>query len=129
MSQSFPLMHCIESILNIFICLHWILGYPRFAANGNPLFRRTSEVIPTAQTFSTVKFTIREDSKRSHPSWEDSDRIAPSLDAPHRDYGRRKKELEPIFSEDFPNIALLRQDMGKVGHETQIPQSTLYPSD
>jgi hypothetical protein len=34
--------------------------------------------------------------------------------------------VEAIFNEDFPNIELHLQDMGKVGHETQIPQSTLY---
>jgi hypothetical protein len=52
-------------------------------------------------------------------------RHQPKFGGPHRDYGRRKKDLEPILNEDFPNIELHLQDMGKVGHETQIPQSTL----
>jgi hypothetical protein len=45
---------------------------------------------------------------------------------PHRDYARRKKELDSIFDEDFPDIENDLQTLGKIGHETQIPQSTLY---
>jgi hypothetical protein len=44
---------------------------------------------------------------------------------PRRDYRRHRKELEPIFQCDFPNIAAGATDIGKTGHETKIPQMTL----
>jgi hypothetical protein len=46
--------------------------------------------------------------------------------APHRDYKRYHKELEPLFKCDFPDLDDGATNMGSIGHETKIPQATLY---
>jgi hypothetical protein len=50
----------------------------------------------------------------------------PRFGLPHRDYGRRRKEVEVIFRDDFPLLDAGLRNMGVIGHTTQIPQSTLY---
>jgi hypothetical protein len=45
---------------------------------------------------------------------------------PHRDYNRRRKELEPLFACDFPDVDDGATDMGAIGHQAKIPQTTLY---
>jgi hypothetical protein len=42
------------------------------------------------------------------------------------DYRRHRKELDPIFRCDFPDIEAGATDIGKIGHEIKIPQTTLY---
>jgi hypothetical protein len=49
-----------------------------------------------------------------------------SFGLPHRDYARRRKDLESLFTCDFPDLEDGATDMGSIGHETKIPQTTLY---
>jgi hypothetical protein len=43
---------------------------------------------------------------------------------PHRDYSLRRKDLEPSFKCDFPDIESGATDMGKIGSETRIPSGS-----
>jgi hypothetical protein len=45
---------------------------------------------------------------------------------PHRDYNRRRKDLEPIFKGDLADIESGAIDMDKILSETRILQRTLY---
>jgi hypothetical protein len=45
---------------------------------------------------------------------------------PHRDYKRYHKDLELLFTCDFPDVEDGAIDMGAIGHQTKIPQATLY---
>jgi hypothetical protein len=47
---------------------------------------------------------------------------------PHRDYGRRQRDLEHLFIEEFQDVSdpLKRTDLGSIGHATGMPTSTLY---
>jgi hypothetical protein len=48
---------------------------------------------------------------------------------PHRDYNRRRKDLETTFKYDFPDIESGGTDIGKMGSETRIPQTALSRED